>query len=103
MFITDSLVQPHDDMGHNLDCAALELFPNEDLYEECKDIRKEVGFDHIEAFYYGNVKTNNYFSRNPEWMVDEEQKFVDEALQRDEPFSCISPRHWSIRLMLDQH
>jgi len=79
-------MMPDDDMGHNLDCAALELFPNEDLYEECKDILKEVGFDYIEAFFYGNVKTNNYFSHNPEWMVDEAQQFVDEALQRNDPF-----------------
>ena len=79
-------MMPEDDMGHNLDCAALELFPNADLYEECKDILKEVGFDHVEAFYYGNVKTNNYFSHNPEWMVDEAQKFLDEAMNRDAPF-----------------
>merc|ERR1719283_61654 len=67
-------MMPPDDMGHpDLDCQALELFPNEDLYEECKDILHDVGFDSIEAFFYGNVKTNNYFSHNPEWMVDEAQ------------------------------
>merc|ERR1719300_905414 len=79
-------MMPDDDMGHNLDCEALELFPNEDLYEECKETLKEVGFDYIGAFYYGNVKSNQYFSHNPEWIVDEAQKFVDEARSRDDPF-----------------
>merc|ERR1719300_1359132 len=27
-------MMPDDDMGHKLDCEALELFPNDDLYEE---------------------------------------------------------------------
>ena len=69
-----------------MDCAALELFPDEDKYEECKDLLIDVGFDHIEGFYYGNIKSNNYFSHNPEWMVNEAANFVGESVNRDKPF-----------------
>jgi len=75
-----------DDNGHNLDCEALEMMPNDDLYVECKDILKEVGFDHIEGWFYGNIKSNSYFSHNPEWMVDEAQKFFDLAAMDSKPF-----------------
>ena len=74
-------------MGHpDYDCQALELFPDEDKYAECKDLLKDVGFDYIEGFYYGNIKSNSYFSHNPEWMVNEAANFVGEAVARDEPF-----------------
>ena len=74
-------------MGHpDWECKALEKFPNDELYEKCKDLLKDVGFDFIDGFYYGNIISNDYFSHNPEWMVNEASNFFETAIKREEPF-----------------
>jgi len=79
-------LMPDDDNGHFYNCSSQEIWPNRDLYGQCKDILHEVGFDHVEAWYWGNIKENEFFSHNPEWMVDEARKMMVEALDGDQPF-----------------
>jgi len=80
-------MMPNDDMGHpSFGCADLESQPNEDKYNQCKDLLKDVGFNSIGGWYYGNIKNNQYFSHNPEWMVKESADFIETAIGQDKPF-----------------
>jgi len=79
-------LMPDDDNGFGLNCSSQEMWPNKARYGECKDILSALGFDRVAAWYWGNIKENEFFSHNPEWMVDEARKFVEEAAARGQPF-----------------
>ena len=59
---------------------------NLELYENCTNLIKEVGFDFVDAAYHSNIDANPYFSHNPEWMVHESQKFINTAITNKQPF-----------------
>ena len=77
-----------DDNGYNYGCDALQTEPNAELYEKCKDILKEQGFDFVDAFYHQNIADRpSFYSHNPEWMVSQSQKFINEAVHIEQkPF-----------------
>ena len=70
------------DNGYNYGCSSLADTPNATLYAECKQILEEFGFDFVGAWYYENIEDNDDFSHNPEWMVSQSQKFIEEAQVR---------------------
>ena len=49
-------LMPDDDNGHHLNCSSQETWPNEQLYGLCKDILHRMGFDYVDAWYWGNIK-----------------------------------------------
>eukprot|EP00486_Rosalina_sp_Unknown_P016138 CAMPEP_0201594902 /NCGR_PEP_ID=MMETSP0190_2-20130828/192075_1 /ASSEMBLY_ACC=CAM_ASM_000263 /TAXON_ID=37353 /ORGANISM="Rosalina sp." /LENGTH=1261 /DNA_ID=CAMNT_0048054691 /DNA_START=127 /DNA_END=3908 /DNA_ORIENTATION=- len=67
-------------------CSALTATANAELYKNCTDLIKEAGFDFADAVYHSNIDTNPHFSHNPEWMVHESQRFINESINRDQPF-----------------
>ena len=75
-----------DDDGSNLGCKELEHAQNKQLYDNCKALLYNQGFDFVEAWYYEKIDNNNLFSHNPEWMVQQSQVFIDEAIEQDKPF-----------------
>merc|ERR1719242_439421 len=80
-------LMPSDDNGYSIGCSALEDAADESLYEACTEIVKnEVGFDFVDAFYYGNIEVYDDFDHNPEWIASRAQAFIDEALEEDKPF-----------------
>ena len=76
-------------MGSNeniYDCGRLEGTQNETLYNLCKDIVTNQGFDFVDAWYYSNIGENDYFGHNPEWLVSQSQKFIRQAQNKNKPF-----------------
>jgi len=56
------------------------------LFNKCTKIVSKQGFDVVDAFYFGNIVTDQ-FSHNPEWMVSRAQAFMEKALYEEEkPF-----------------
>jgi len=76
-------------MGSNEDiygCGLLAGTENETLYNLCTGIVRNQGFDFVDAWYYSNIGENNHFGHNPEWMVSQSQKFIQQAQARNKPF-----------------
>eukprot|EP01084_Bolivina_argentea_P145784 255441_1 len=61
-------------------CNSLTDTPNNTLYNLCKDLLIKHGFDMIDAWYFSNIKSNPYFSHNPEWIVDRAQYFINQSI-----------------------
>ena len=74
------------DNGYSLGCSSLNNAPDATLYAQCTDIIKEQGFDFVDAWYHGNILTNTYYSHNPEWMVSQSKKFIEQAQAENKPF-----------------
>merc|ERR1719361_3309620 len=58
------------------------------VYDHCIDNIKSKGFTSVGAWYHGNIATSNnqFFSHNPEWMVHEAQRMINEAVNVAKPF-----------------
>eukprot|EP01084_Bolivina_argentea_P077430 140441_1 len=68
------------DNGHEYGCDALSHSQNHVLYEQCTSAVKEQGFDFVDAWYVSNIAENSYYSHNPEWMVSQSQRFINQAV-----------------------
>jgi len=55
-------------------------------YADCTEQVKQLGFDFVDGWYFANIASNDYFSHNPEWMVSQSQRFIEEAQSEDKPF-----------------
>jgi len=76
-----------DDSSKTVGCGLLDSEPDADLYEVCTEIVKsEMDFDFVDAWFHGNINKNNFFSHNPEWMVERSQAFIEEARVLGKPF-----------------
>lgn len=78
-------LMPANDNGLNYGCSELADTANSTLYGLCTDIVKSFGFDFVDGWYYENIE-GDAFSHNPEWMVSQSQRFIEEAQALDRPF-----------------
>ena len=77
----------HLSVGDGIGCNTLKTTPNAVLYEQCKQIMYDAGFNYADASYIDNMNNPQGFSHNPEWMVSEAKKFINEAVNvRQQPF-----------------
>ena len=76
----------NNDNGYGYGCNALTTTQNAELYENCTEIVKKTGFHFADAIYHSNIGSNDFFGHNPEWMVHESQRFINESIKRDDPF-----------------
>ena len=68
-------------------CSSMtESAAEESSYDACTEEVKELGFDFVDGWFFANIKENDDFSHNPEWMVSQAQRFIDEAKDEDKPF-----------------
>jgi len=74
------------DNGANLQCAQLIKEAHPELYEPCTDVVRQQGFDYVDSFYIGNIVNNEEFSHNPEWMISQAQKAIEESIEEEKPF-----------------
>ena len=75
-----------DDNGKNFGCEDLQDSQDIDLYRDCTRIVTGQGFEFVDAYYHSNIGDNQFFSHNPEWMLQQAQLFMDDAIDRDSPF-----------------
>eukprot|EP00484_Ammonia_sp_Unknown_P013894 CAMPEP_0197072120 /NCGR_PEP_ID=MMETSP1384-20130603/209934_1 /TAXON_ID=29189 /ORGANISM="Ammonia sp." /LENGTH=1656 /DNA_ID=CAMNT_0042510935 /DNA_START=66 /DNA_END=5037 /DNA_ORIENTATION=- len=81
----------HDtDNGYNYGCKSLLTMPNSMLYDNCLQVVRDAGFDFVASLYISNLKENEYYSHNPEWMLHEAQSFIRESVLDHKPFFLYS-------------
>merc|ERR1712087_942372 len=68
------------------ECAALDDSVDSDLWLRCVDKVKDMGFSFVDAYFFSNIPSNEYFSHNPEWMVSQSQRFIQQAISDGNPF-----------------
>merc|ERR1740123_935171 len=67
-------------------CDVLDRTANATLYEYCIGVPKQAGFDFVDAYYPNNIASDSQsFGHNPEWMLHEAQRFINQSVNGEEP------------------
>merc|ERR1740131_741460 len=80
-------LMPGNDLGHNYGCSSLATQSDATVYAECTAlVQQQCNFDFVDAYYEANIMDDANYGHNPEWMVSQSQKFIDDALAQGKPF-----------------
>jgi len=67
-------------------CDALDTQSNATLYDYCRQVPMQSGFQFVDAYYPNNIDPDSQsFGHNPEWMVAQAQTFINKSVNGEEP------------------
>eukprot|EP01084_Bolivina_argentea_P047515 87559_1 len=80
-------LQSADDNRYDYNCSTLDIHSDADLYQKCAAILTHQGFDFVDAYYHENIGDAVDYGHNPEWIVNEAERFIDQAVHvENKPF-----------------